>query len=76
MAVFVEERYHDDRIHVARNMIATGRNSWTGPAHWRHGVVMRRITTMQRLFRKRASKIILQQELGRNVRRKLTINID
>ncbi len=68
-AVLVERPYHDDRIHIAGNMIATGRSRIGAPRLRGYGLVVMRIIAIQRCFRERRRKRLLQQELGRNVRR-------
>jgi hypothetical protein len=70
-AVLVERPYHDDRIHIARNMIATGRSRIGAPRLRGYGFVVRRIIAIQRCFRERRRKRLLQEELGRNVRRRV-----
>ena len=67
----VERPYHDDRIHIARNMIATGRSRIGAPRLRGYGFVVRRIIAIQRRFRERRRKRFLQEELGRNVRRRV-----
>ena len=70
-AVLLDRPYHYDRIHIARNMIATGRSRIGAPRLIGYGFVVRRIIAIQRCFRERHRKRLLQQdqELGRNARR-------
>ena len=73
-AVLLDRPYHYDRIHIARNMIATGRSRIGAPRLRGYGFVVRRIIAIQRCFRERRRRrwaLVLQQdqELGRNARR-------
>ena len=73
-AVLLDRPYHYDRIHIARNMIATGRSRIGAPRLRGYGFVVRRIIAIQRCFRERRRRrwaLVFQQdqELGRNARR-------